>query len=116
MKLPNYESAVIPEKKLTGYLLSLTHADGQSKAKFFMRFGFSADAWQIFATALFRHAADNELAKIEETPTGTRYVIEGILPAPDGRSPPVRSVWFIDTGAENPRLVTAYPLKTKKHD
>ncbi|WP_375338992.1 DUF6883 domain-containing protein [Ancylothrix sp. D3o] len=39
-----------------------------------------------------------------------------MLPAPDGRSPPVRSVWFIDTGAENPRLVTAYPLKTKKHD
>lgn len=109
MKLPNYERAVIPQKKITEYLLSLTHRDGSSKAKFFLRFGFSVDAWEVMATALLRHATDHELAKIEESPFGTRYVIEGEMLAPDDRTPFVRSVWFIESGGETPRLVSAYP-------
>ncbi|MEG4860309.1 hypothetical protein QUB75_22740 [Microcoleus sp. K1-B6] len=109
LKLPNYERAVVPEKKITEYLLSLTHRDGKSKAKFFLRFGFSVDAWEIMATALLRHAADHELAKIEESPFGSRYVIEGEMLAADGRKPFVRSVWFIETGGDTPRLVSAYP-------
>ncbi len=110
MKLPNYERAIVPQKKITEYLLSLTHRDGKSKAKFFLRFGFSVDTWEIRATALLRHAADHELAKIEESPFGTRYVVEGEILAADGRKPFVRSVWFIETGGEIPRLISAYPL------
>ena len=109
MKLPNYQKAVVPQKKITEYLLSLTHRDGKSKAKFFFRFGFCVDAWEIMATALLRHATDHELVKIEESPFGTRYVVEGELLAADGRKPFVRSVWFIETGDDTPRLVSAYP-------
>ncbi|WP_334311733.1 DUF6883 domain-containing protein [Kamptonema animale] len=29
--------------------------------------------------------------------------------AADGRKPFVRSVWFIETGGEIPRLISAYP-------
>jgi hypothetical protein len=90
LKLPNYERAVVPQKKITEYLLSLTHCDGSSKAKFFLRFGFSVGAWEVMATALLRHAVDHQLAKIEESPFGTRYVIEGEMLAPDGRTPFVR--------------------------
>lgn len=43
MRLPEYEQAVIPERKITAYLLALTHRDGRSKAVFFMRFGFPLD-------------------------------------------------------------------------
>jgi hypothetical protein len=32
------------------------------------------------------------------------------MATPDGRTPLVRSVWFIDTGTEIPRFATAYPL------
>ena len=46
MKLPNFEHAIIPEHKIIGYLLSLSHRDGRGKAVFFLRFGFSSDAWQ----------------------------------------------------------------------
>lgn len=75
-----------------------------------MRFGFSATAWRILADALLRHAAENEVAKTEESPFGTRYIIQGIIHAPDGRTPEIRSVWFIETSEDFARFVTAYPM------
>ena len=110
MTLPGLENAVVPQAKITSYLLSFTHADGCSKARFFTQFGFSAQAWEAMAHTLLRHAADHEVAKTEDSPFGMRYVIEGELPAPDGRTPSVRSVWFVKTGEQFPRFVTAYPL------
>jgi hypothetical protein len=47
---------------------------------------------------------------------GVRYVIESIMQAPDGRTPTIRSVWFIETGEEKPRFVTAYPLARGEED
>jgi hypothetical protein len=111
MHIPNHERAGVSEQKITGYLLSVTHRDGRSKAAFFMRFGFTADTWEILANALRRHAADHEVIEVEDTPFGTSYAVEGPLSAPDGRSPRVRTVWFIEAGQDLPRLVTAYPLK-----
>ncbi len=111
MNIPNAVQAIIPERKITAYLRSLTHRDGRSKAMFFMRFGFAADDWEGLANALRRHAADHEVAEQEATPFGISYVVEGALTTPDGRSPQVRVVWFIATGASIPHLVTAYPLK-----
>jgi hypothetical protein len=110
VKLPNHNQAVVPREKIVDYLLSLAHRDGRSKALFFSGFGFSVDDWQTLANALLRHAADHEVAKIEASQFGTRYIVEGELHAPDGRTPLVRVVWFIDTDEELPRLATAYPL------
>ena len=81
---------------------------------FFPRFGFEVEEWQTLASALQRHAADHEVTKVEESPFGKRYVIEGSMSAPDGRSPFVRSVWFIRLGEQMPRFVTAYPLPRSK--
>jgi len=113
MKLPNCDKATAPREKIVDYLLSPTHRDGKSKAAFFARFGFSAEAWQTLAEALIRHATEHEVARAEDSPFGTRYVIEGDLHAPDGRAPLVRVIWFVDTGADIPRFVTAYPHTTK---
>jgi hypothetical protein len=63
------------------------------------------------AQALLNHAAEHGIVKEEATPFGVRYVIEGPLNAADSRRPNLRSVWFIDTGTDIPRLVIAYPLK-----
>jgi hypothetical protein len=111
MPLPNADRAIIPRPKLTDYLLSITHRDGRGKAAFFGAFGFSATAWEDFAAALRRHAIAGKVARIEETPFGTIYTVEGSLLAPDGRAPLVRVVWFIAATETLPRLVTAYPLK-----
>jgi hypothetical protein len=110
MKLPNAERASVPAQKITGYLLSSSHRDGRGKAEYFSHFGFSVNAWQGLAKALQQHAVDHEVSKVEDSPFGTRYVIEGMILTPDGRNAVIRSVWFIETGAETPRFVTAYPL------
>jgi hypothetical protein len=111
MMLPGFASVVVSEQKIVAYLLSFSHPDGRSKALFFSRFGFRADQWLIFAEALRRHAATHEVAAMDATPFGIRYVIEGELVTPDGRSPFVRTVWFIATGDVVPHLVTAYPRR-----
>lgn len=116
MKLSNYAQAIISERKITEYLLSLTHRDGRSKAAFFMRFGFSIGDWEELAEALRHHAAEHEIIAVDDTPFGTSYVVEGLLPAPDGRAPQVRVIWFIETGERIPHLVTAYPLKGTRDD
>lgn len=113
MRLPNYALAVVPQRKITGYLFSFTHRDGRGKAEFFTQFGFSADSWQELAAALLQHAANHEVAKMEDSPFGTRYIVEGTISAPDGRTPVIRSVWFIETGEEIPQFVTAYPLRRR---
>ena len=110
MTLPGIERAVIPRRKVVDYLLSPTHPEGRGKAAFFRHFGFRPEAWDVLAGALRRHAAEHEVAREEPSPFGTRYVVEGIMETPSGRTPRVRSVWFIDEEDGVPRLVTAYPL------
>ncbi len=113
MKLPNAERAVVPGNKVTRYLLSATHPQGRHKATFFKRHGFSTNSWHELAASLVRHAAEHDVAGVDRSPFGTRYIIEGDLGSPDGRRPTVRSVWFIESGETTPRLVTAYPLERK---
>jgi hypothetical protein len=110
MKLPHAENAVVPDRKITQYLLSTTHRDGQHKAEFFLRFGFKLEAWEELASALLDHACNHHVVEIVPTPFGRNFVVEGRLPAPDGRSPNVRVVWFIANNEEIATLATACPL------
>ena len=116
MKLPNLDNADVSEEKITEYLLSSTHRDGRHKAAFFTSFGFRPEDWQALAKALQDHARQHDVTKEEPSPFGVRYVVEGPILAPDRRSPNVRVVWFIDTGHNKPRFVTAYPLRGAGHD
>ena len=111
MKLPNADQAVVPEAKITRYLLDLTSPKGKSKAVFFRAFGFTIGQWQIMADALRQHAAVHQVTLIEADEHGTRYVIDGALTTPDGRNPQVRAVWIVREGETEPGFVSAYPLK-----
>ena len=111
MKLPNAQSATVPERKVTHYLLNPGHPAGGSKATFFLRFGFTVAEWQRLAEALLRHARENEVAAMEQTAHGDRYVVDGPLTAPDGSRLNIRSAWYINPGGGGiPRFVTAHPL------
>jgi len=110
MKLPNANQAVVPSRKITHYLLSNSHRDGQHKAEFFRSFGFKLESWEELASALLDHARQHEVVEIVPTPFGQNFVVEGALLAPDGRSPEVCVVWFIAKNAETATLATAYPL------
>jgi len=100
---------MVTREKVAGYLLSWTHPSGRSKADFFYRYGFRAEQWTALARALIKHASSYDVAKVEETPFGMRYTIDGELETPDRRNPQVRVVWFVGHGETAPRLVTAYP-------
>ena len=113
MKLKNVSKALVPSYKITDYLLSSTHPSGRYKASFFLAFGFEAGNWRVLASALRKLAASAEVQKVEASPFGMRYTVEGKLESPDGRRPWIRTVWFIETGREIPRLVTAYPLSRR---
>jgi hypothetical protein len=115
MKLPNYQAAVVPKEKIVDYLLSTSHPDGRHKAVFFRSCGFSANDWQLLASALLQHAADHEVATEEESPFGKRYAVDGIMKMPDDRSAMVRTAWFIDDGETIPRFVSSYPLRRRKN-
>jgi hypothetical protein len=113
MKLPNAEQVVIDRPKIVDYLLSDTHEDGRHKSAFFRRFGCRPEFWREMAEILKRHASEHELAGEEPSPFGRRLIVEGIMHMPDGRTPYVRTVWFLRTNEVAPRFVTAYPIKRR---
>jgi hypothetical protein len=116
MGLPNARKADVSVGKIVGYLLSQTHRAGRSKASFFRKHGFSAEHWHALADALRQHAVGGHVTAVVRTAYGTRYVVDGVLKAPDGTSLNVRSVWFISENDSVPRFATAYPLKRKVGD
>jgi hypothetical protein len=113
MKLPRADLATVPERKITDYLLNPAHPAGGSKAVFFLRFGYAASHWGILAADILRHACENEIATVENVPYVKRYVVDGLLTAPDGTRLNIRSAWFIDHGTQQPRFITAHPLPKK---
>jgi len=114
VKLPGVLLASVPERKITGYLLSSLHRTGRGKAQFFSAHGYRVDQWKVLAKALHVHAQTYDVVETEETPFGTRYMVEGNLVAPDGVMLFVRTVWFIENNATTPRFVTAYPGKRRR--
>ena len=115
MTLPNAERAIVPWSKVVAYLLSPTHPRGRHKARFFARFGFAQDRYDVFAAALREHAMRSDVVEVTDTPLGTRYTVEGPIVSPDGRNPNVRVVWFTERGEAVPTLVTAYPLQKREY-
>ncbi len=113
MKVPQCEHAVIPERKITGYLLAAAQEVGGGKPAFFTGVGFSREPWEQLAAALLRHVVEHDVARIVEKPYGTLYAVEGTMDTPDERSPLVRSVWLIEAGHTGPRFITAYPLRRR---
>lgn len=74
------------------------------------------DTWEELDLALRRHAIETDVARIENTAEGKRYVLEGPLYCPDGRKPLIRSIWVVEWNVSAARLISAYPLGEKSHD
>ena len=110
-KLPNASRARVDKEKLTEYLLSPTHPDGRAKAEFFARFGFRLDNWAVLQEALQQHGRAYEVIREIRSSYGVRYVVEGPLTTPDGRDPVIWTVWIVDAGRTESRLVSAYPAR-----
>ena len=109
MQLPNKENAIIPIAKIKDYLLSDTHPSGKSKSKFFRMFGFNETNIPLLEQFLLKIAQSYEVKKVELSPHGKKYTIDGKLYAPVGKNVSVRTIWIIENNKDRPRFVTAYP-------
>ena len=106
-EVPNVANAVVEDLKMAGYLLNLSHPEGNSKAVFFIQRGFSVDDLPAFREMLIHHAKINVVAKYERTKRGDKFIVEGPVNWVDVNNFNLRTVWFISNGLEIPRLVTA---------
>jgi hypothetical protein len=111
MQIPHIDAAVIPETKISGYLLAADHPPGRSKARFFKSLGFAQDRPAALGKALLQHAASHGVSSERRTPFGVKYLIEGDICGPEGVTARIRSIWFVEFGERSPRLVTAYPVQ-----
>ena len=109
MFLPRREDAYIPPSKIDSYLLSKTHAVGKSKAKFFRTLGFNEGNTNLLEQGLLAIARSEVVKETASLPYGTKYIIDGSLTTPNGKSVNVRTIWIIEAEDEKPRFVTAYP-------
>jgi hypothetical protein len=80
------------------YVLSPYHPVGRFKARFF--------------AALGEQHLTQDAGAVGDDAYGRTFAIRAILQGPTG-SAPVVSVWFIRTGEDFPRFVTAYPGGSK---
>jgi hypothetical protein len=109
MKLPNAHLALVEREKITEYLLNPSHPDNGGKAPFFIALGFKRESWEQFASVLRQMALNARVSEYVETAHGKKYIIDGAIETPSGRTPVVRAVRIINRGVDVARLVTAYP-------
>ena len=109
MRLPNAEFTVVEREKTTEYLLNPEHPDNGGKAAFFVALEFSRSDWETLANALRKLALTADVTESMETVHGKKYIVDGEIENPSGKSAWVRTIWIIDAGSDFPRLVTAYP-------
>jgi hypothetical protein len=109
MKLPNAINAIIEEDKLVEYLLNVNHRRGGSKARLLMSLGYIAQDWQRLDNDLRRQHLTVDVVEQRLTVWGQRYDLVAPLTGPAGDTVIFRSIWQIDLGSDQPRLITMYP-------
>ena len=110
MELPNAGSAIVTTDKLRAYLLSDAHPVGQYKALFFKNLGYDEADADILRQDLLNIAAEQEISDSQQSVYGTKYIVDGPVRAPSGNAVSIRTVWLVESGTSEPRLVTDYPI------
>ncbi len=83
---------VVPEPKITAYLLNASSKDGASKARYLISYGFDPDDPDTLRRALVGHARRSHFCGNRVADVGLKYLFDGPLPAPNGRDAALRTV------------------------
>ena len=116
MVLPNRDESQIPDEKLTQYLLALNHPVGHSKAVFFRGVGYDESNIEKLRDGFLTIAKNEDVQEEISTKYGMKYVIQGPLNVPSGKTVFVTTVWIIEEGQTSPRFVTAYPADDEEEE
>ena len=109
MKLPNAVNAIIEEDKLVEYLLNVNHRRGGSKARLLNSLGYRAQNWQRLDDDLRQQHLTADVVEQRDTAWEQRYDIVAPLIGPTSDTVMFHSIWQIDLGSDQPRLITMYP-------
>jgi Domain of unknown function (DUF6883) len=111
--LPQADRAVVPRKKLEGYLLNPEHEIGRHKARVFAAaLGIYRGDWDYLRDQLKQGALVASVDAVRETRWGRLH--EAIIPIEglNGQTRRVMTVWLVASTAEPPRFVTGYVVET----
>lgn len=107
--LPNYEKAVIPDEKLTGYALNLNHPTGKHKAIAFQNYlGYNISNKDLLVEQVRKKLKITPAKLRAETKHGQPFEVAMIIDGVDNKQAKVKTGWIIDKGADIPRLVSIY--------
>lgn len=108
LRLPNYESAVIEEQKLSSYVLNPAHRVGGNKARRFKAaLGFDLSNANLLEQAIRENLADTPVVFGLLDKHGQRYSVDMELTGPAGTAI-VRTAWITEGTDLIPRLVSVY--------
>ncbi len=108
MKLPNGDRAIVADAKLVEYLLNDQHETQSGHADLFLRLlGIGPENADVLRAALLRAAASEEVTPGTPSPHGAKYELRFQMTGIRGAYT-ILSVWMIEHGKTQPRLVTAY--------
>ncbi len=107
MQLPS--DSIIPEDKITRYLLVPRIKD--DKSKFLAQAGFTQENPEELLLAIRQLAATNEAIEDNTNEYGTFYIVEGNLQGINDRDLAVVSIWLQSKHDGNFRFITLKPKK-----
>ncbi|WP_373528886.1 DUF6883 domain-containing protein [Nostoc sp.] len=107
MKSP--DNLIIPEEKLTHYLLVPRIKD--DKSKFLAQAGFTQNNPEDLLTAIRQLATTNEAVEDNTNEYGTFYTIAGYLQGVNGQNLVVITVWLESKDDGSFRFITLKPKK-----
>ncbi len=109
MKIPNAENAIIAADKLCIYLLNPAHKRGGTKAKLLLSMGYTVEDWHRLKADIRSQHLSCDFTQESNSEYGRRFEIIAPLCGPSGQAISFCSVWQIDIGTTQPRLITMYP-------
>jgi hypothetical protein len=112
--LPNYQQALIPLRKLRGYLLNPSHLEGKHKARVFnSALGFKQSDSTELAEAIRAELPYYPATTKEAGVWGQKYEVALPIIGKNDRVVDVMTVWIVREGTLYPRLVTAFVIKRR---
>jgi len=108
MKIP--ENAIIPEPKLTKYLLVCKARN--DKSKYLSQGGFFLHNWQLLKLAIVKLIQENEALEDITDEYGTYYQVMGELQGINNNNLPVVTIWLKRTSNNEFQFITLKPYRT----
>lgn len=103
------KNVVIPEEKLTRYLL--VHKDKNDKSRFLEQAGYTIENWEILESDLRLFFKNGMIIFEEENEYGSSYSVNGLLTGPNGQNLKVKTIWMHEIRNGQTKFITLFPDK-----